>query len=125
MPEISLNSAALRALETEASLRVATRAAELVLAEAKRLCPVSTGALRDSITVLIEGSFPETLVAKIGSNLPYALDVEEGTGSPIEPHGRFLVFPGRGGVVFATAVSGQKPQPYLAPALDVMHLAFL
>lgn len=59
--------------------------------QAKRLCPVDTGRLRSSITMVLE-SDSEGLYAVVGTNVDYAEHVEFGT-------------------------STQRPQPFLRPAL--------
>lgn len=103
--------------------------------------PVDDGRLRASIssTVTVRGT---RIVGRIGSPLPYAIYVHEGTGiygpkgRPIRPvHGKWLVFePGRsmgplrrggkhppkgkrGGPVFAKEVKGSPPRPFLYDAL--------
>lgn len=48
--------------------------AELVRADAERVCPVDTGALRDSIAVAVNG-----MTAEISANTDYASYVEFGT----------------------------------------------
>lgn len=59
--------------------------------DAKRLCPVDTGRLRSSITH-VTGVDGRGLVAKVGTNVDYALPVEMGT-------------------------SKSRAQPFLRPAL--------
>lgn len=115
----------LRAVLTSASTKALTSKAVRVQNKARRLCKVDTGTLRRSISFVIEGASPNDMVAKVGSNVEYALDVEQGTGI-YGPHkarvvpvsSRVLVFPGKGGTVFATSVAGRRATPYLAPALD-------
>jgi len=109
-----------------------------VVNEAKRLAPVNTGALRASITmqnVTIAGN-PGV---RIGSALPYAIYVHEGTGiygrgSPIRPRrATILRWPAinnsgsgnrryRGGAtagyIFAKEVAGSPGRPFLRDALD-------
>ncbi len=90
-------AAAVRQLEeladaiTNGTAAAITAEAELLQAEAKRRCPMKTGALRESLRaqVLVRGAQTE---ATVGSVLPYAAAVELGT-------------------------PGTPPQPYLAPAL--------
>lgn len=92
--------------------------------KAKRLVPVDHGVLRNSIsTELIIRRGP---VARIGTNVKYALYVHEGTGIhgpkgvPIKPkHGKVLVFTSRktNQLVFARSVKGMKGTPYLRNAL--------
>lgn len=59
---------------------------------AKRICPVDTGNLRNSISTSISGG-AATITAEIGPTADYAGYVEEGT-------------------------SRQAPQPYMRPAFD-------
>lgn len=73
-----------------------------VLEDAKRLVPVDTGHLRESLSSEIRGD-----TARIGSDLNYALYVEEG-------HRVGYAGPD-GGTVFTGDVV--PPQPYLRPAL--------
>lgn len=110
-----------------------------VLAEAVRICPTDEGRLRNSLKMemRLEDGVP---VARIGSNLPYALYVHEGTGlwsktrpGPIRPvNARVLRWPKRnnsgsgrrrytGGktsrYVFAKKSAGSPPRPFLRDAL--------
>lgn len=77
-----------------------------------------------------------TVKAWVYTPLEYGLYVHEGTGvygpkgQPIRPkRGRFLVFearnarttaPGRGNLVFAREVRGQRPQRFLLESLQAM-----
>lgn len=62
-----------------AAAHAVLRSGQRVLNRARQLCPVDEGRLRASLTLELrsEGGVP---VARIGSNLPYALFVHEGTG---------------------------------------------
>lgn len=51
-----------------------------VAEDARRMAPVETGALRDSIQSEVSGSGTETTV-RVGSNLEYAIYVEMGTSN--------------------------------------------
>lgn len=91
--------------------------------KAKRLVPVDQGVLRNSInTELIIRKGP---VARIGSNVKYALYVHEGTGiygprgHKIYPkRSKVLVFTTKQGKqVFARSIKGMKGTPYLRNAL--------
>jgi hypothetical protein len=112
--------------------------------EARRRCPVDHGHLRASIqlTVRVES---HRIMCRVGSSLPYALYVHEGTGlfGP-NPHviypvsARVMVFsPGRaigpqraghiapaqgrrGGPIFATSTIGQPAHPFLTDALQAV-----
>lgn len=124
--EIRLNEAALSSLAAQAGDADLNVRANAVLNAARRGAPVDRGQLRASLTIEFSrdanGPF-----ARIGSNLPYAIFVHEGTGiygpsgQPIKPvRGRFLRFTPRGasGPVFARQVSGSPGRPFLLEALD-------
>lgn len=106
--------------------------------KARRLCPVDEGRLRASISTEVRGS-GSSLTIRIGSNLEYAIYVEEGTGiyagrGYITPkRGTYMRWPRKnnsgsgsrrysGGrtstYVFAKRVKGVRPRPFLRPALD-------
>ncbi len=80
---------------------------------AKKLCPVDTGNLRNSITHRVE---PEESVVYIGTNSEYAPYVELGTGK-YYPGGRQTpwVYQDAHGNWHLTY--GQRAQPYLKPAV--------
>lgn len=83
-------------------------ACELIRTEAKALCPVDTGALRDSIAITLDTS-GKTIVGRVGPSMDYAEYVEYGTGKkgdPDAPYGHVMTWP------------GQSPQPYMRPAFD-------
>lgn len=100
---------------------------------ARRLAPVDKGRLRGSITMEVRGS-GRSLEVRVGSNLPYAIYVEKGTGiyagrGYIYPKsGQYLRWPSTSGgrykggatkgYVFAKRIKGMKAQPFLRPALD-------
>lgn len=61
---------------------LATRLGPDILADARRLCPVETGYLRDHLDFEVSGG-----VLRVGSNVDYADDVELGTSdTPAQPH---------------------------------------
>ena len=80
---------------------------------AKKLCPVDTGNLRNSITHTVDEEEP---AAYIGSNTEYAAYVELGTGKYVSG-GRPTpwVYQDEKGNWHRT--HGQKAQPYLKPAV--------
>jgi HK97 gp10 family phage protein len=82
-------------------------ACELIQTDAQSLCPVDTGALRDSIVVTLDTS-GSTIVGRVGPTMDYASYVEYGTGrrGGPAPYAHVLSWP------------GQKPQPYIRPAFD-------
>ena len=81
---------------------------------AKKLCPVDTGNLRNSITHTVDEEEP---AAYIGSNAEYAAYVELGTGKYVSG-GRPTpwVYQDEKGNWHRT--HGQKAQPYLKPAVS-------
>lgn len=109
--------------------RVANATANIARAEA----PVDNGPLRASIRVSEIRTTSRTVKVWVYTNLEYGLYVHEGTGiygpkgQPIRPkRGKYLVFearnrrttaPGRGNMVFAREVRGQRPNRYLLRGL--------
>jgi hypothetical protein len=141
MARIVLHQAALKQLLQSPTGDVAkdlNRRAQRVQNRAKQLCPTGNGALKASITKEISINNGE-LVARVGSNLEYALFVHEGTGvegprkTPIVPvRARVLRWPvannsGRGrrryrggqtaGYVYSKRSKGSPPNRYLENAL--------
>lgn len=125
--EIRVNEAALKKMLTNPKGQVARGILKLgkkVERKAKRLVPVDHGILRNSITTeLVIRKGP---VARIGTNVKYALFVHEGTGIygprgvPITPKkSKVLVFTSAKTkkLVFARSVKGMKGTPYLRNAL--------
>jgi hypothetical protein len=97
---------------------------------ARVLAPVDTGRLRNSIVVELRSRGGKPVVA-IGSRLPYAIYVHEGTGlygsgRPIRPvNARVLRWPARrasgarvrGAFVFSRYSRGSPARPFLVNAL--------
>jgi HK97 gp10 family phage protein len=92
---------------TPAVIASVQAACELIQTDAQALCPVDTGALRDSIQITLDTS-GSTIVGRVGPTMYYAEYVEYGTGrrGGPAPYAHVLSWP------------GQKPQPYMRPALD-------
>lgn len=115
------------------------RRGNLVLNNAVRLVPVDEGRLKGSLTLemSVEDGLP---IARVGSNLDYAIYVHEGTGlwsktrpGPIRPvNAKILRWPGKnntgkgrrrykGGAtanyVYARQSAGSPPRPFLTEAL--------
>lgn len=80
------------------------RGGKVVQGVAKKLCPVDTGHLRNSIAVESQSN---TEVA-VGTNVEYAPYVEFGTGQKGDP-----------AVAHRQDWVGQPPQPFLSPALPL------
>ena len=82
--------------------------------EAKRLCPVDTGDLRNSITHEVDDG-----VGIVGTNKEYAPYVEYGTGIfASEGNGRDTPWSYQDDEGNWHTTIGQKPQPFLKTALD-------
>lgn len=88
------------------------QAAQMLQLEARALCPVRTGALRDSISIL-RGQSEKSCWAKVGPTLDYAPYVEFGTGI------RGEASPGAGRGPYSRLWPGMVAQPYLRPALEI------
>lgn len=82
------NKAALASMAIAVSEKDLRVRANRVLNAARRDCPVDEGRLRSSLTIeySMQGQNP---VARIGSNLPYAIFVHEGTGL-FGPRGAYI-----------------------------------
>lgn len=89
---VDIDEAAVSRLIEGASSEMLHQVGKEVAADARRLCPVDTGRLRDSIDYDVTGD-----TVRISASAPYARFVEEGT-------------------------STQKAQPFLRPALYKAHL---
>lgn len=101
------------------------RACALVERSAKEKAPKDTGALRRSITSKVDNSFGE-MVGVVFTPLEYAPYVEFGTGLFAEKGGRQDVpwsYQDDEGNWHST--SGQRPQPFMRPALDENREAIL
>ena len=94
------------------------KACAVVERSAKQKAPKDTGALRRSITSKIE-VVDDSIVGIVFTPLEYAPYVEYGTGLFAEEGGRIDVpwnYQDDKGEWHST--SGQKPQPYMRPALE-------
>ena len=94
------------------------KACAIVERSAKQKAPKDTGALRRSITSKIE-VVDDSIVGIVFTTLEYAPYVEYGTGLFAEEGGRIDVpwnYQDDNGEWHST--SGQKPQPYMRPALE-------
>ena len=94
------------------------KACAIVERSAKQKAPKDTGALRRSITSKIE-VVDDSIVGVVFTPLEYAPYVEYGTGLFAEEGGRIDVpwnYQDDEGEWHST--SGQKPQPYMRPALE-------
>lgn len=113
------------------------RRGNAVLREARRLAPKDTGALKQSMTLEMSTGTGGVVVARVGTNLFYALYIHEGTANKgtgyIYPkNAKLLRFPvvnnsGKGNrrykagatakYAYAKRVRGIKPTPFLRDAL--------
>ena len=84
--------------------------AVLIQQAAQAICPVDTGALRESITTEVEEG--KTVVGRVSPHVPYAVYVEFGTGI------RGAASPGAGKGPYSDTWPGMVAQPYMRPALD-------
>lgn len=125
--EVKIDSTELRKMLQEATKKQLTLQAIKVQTAARQNCPVDNGTLRRSISYVITGTSPESMVARVGSNVEYALYVEEGTGiygpkrKRIVPRTKeFLRFMPKGAAnfVFARSVKGMPGRHYLARAIQ-------
>lgn len=80
---------------------------------AKKLCPVDTGNLKNSITHKVDEAKQE---AYIGTNMEYAPYVELGTGI-YYPGGRPTPWSYKDDKGNWHRTSGQKPKPFIKPAV--------
>jgi HK97 gp10 family phage protein len=87
-------------------------AAQLIVNEAQAICPVDTGALRDSISAGGPVESNVSSVVKITAGAPYAGYLEFGTGI------RGSESPDRGPYPYSPTWPGMAPRPFLRPALD-------
>lgn len=83
----------------------------LVENTAKENCPVDSGQLRNSIASNVSGETGE-----VGTNVEYAPYVEYGTG--VFNPGRLTPWRYQDASGEWHTTTGQKPQPFLVPALD-------
>lgn len=132
---VIVDHAQLTAVFQSAAVQWAEDAGRRVVNAAKERAPVDNGRLRSSISATLELT-PGTCILRVGSDVPYARYVEEGTGI-YGPAGRritptrrqALKFPtprswGTGGrqadrgFVFRRSVAGSPPNPFLADALE-------
>lgn len=110
------NSEEVLAAMQEAALRALEKCGLTAEGYAKKLCPVDTGNLRNSITHMVDEQEPAAI---IGTNSEYGAYVELGTG---------IYAKGGGGRptpwVYKDAkgnwhrTNGQKARPYLKPAVS-------
>lgn len=111
--EIQDHSAEVSAEIKAALLRGLEKCGLVAEGYAKRLCPVDTGNLRNSITHMIDEQEPAAI---IGTNNEYAVYVELGTGIYAEGGGRptpWVYQDAKGNWHYTR---GNKAQPFLKPA---------
>lgn len=96
-----------------AALRALEKCGLVAEGYAKKLCPVDTGNLRNSITHIVESAEP---AAFIGSASEYAAYVELGTGI-YYPGGRKTPWTYQDAKGQWHLTHGQRAQPYLKPAV--------
>lgn len=103
--------AALEARVVPRLIKAVENASEVVVTEAKAICPVDTGALQDSIAdqVKWEGT---KVTGSVYAPMPYAAYVEFGTGI------RGASSAGAGPYAYSPTWTGMAARPFLRPALD-------
>lgn len=138
---VTFNQAALKSIALAGAAEDIKIRANRVLNVARSRAPVDKGGLRNSLHIEFATGPGGVTIARIGSNLPYAIYVHEGTGiygprhAMIYPKsGRFMVWPARnlsgsgtvqfkGGktsaFVFATKTKGMPGRPFLVEALEL------
>lgn len=114
--EIQDMSEEIKVAAKEQILRGLNRIGMKMVEFAQKLCPVDTGALRDSITYQVD---PDEISVEIGSNSEYAPYVELGTGEYSEvggtPEKRWVY---RDELTGETRVGiPQKPRHFIRPAV--------
>jgi Bacteriophage HK97-gp10, putative tail-component len=98
------------------------RVALTVEGSAKRFAPVQTGHLRRSITHNVT-ALGANIIARIGTNVPYAIYVEEGRGPIVARPGRWLRFTIGGVVIYTKRVGPAKGQHFMKRAIAVNRAA--
>jgi HK97 gp10 family phage protein len=96
---------------TPVALETVRQAGEMIQHAAKRICPVDTGSLRDSIFIEVQ-QLEKTARAIVAPTMHYAGYVEFGTGI------RGASSPGAGQGPYSPTWPGMPAQPYMRPALD-------
>ena len=113
--EITDNSKEVSAAIEAAILRGLEKAGLVAEGYAKKLCPVDTGLLRNSITHVVDESEPAVI---IGTDSEYGAYVELGTGTYAEGGGGrptpWVYQDAKGNWHYTR---GNKAQPFLKPAL--------
>lgn len=113
--EIQDNSKEISAAIKEALLRGLEKCGLVAEGYAKKLCPVDTGNLRNSITHAVDEQEPAAIV---GTNNEYAAYVELGTGKYAEGGGGrptpWVYQDAKGNWHYT---HGNKPHPFLKPAV--------
>ena len=88
-------------------------AAGIVEGSAKKLCPVDSGHLRETIHIMKQAAAGRDLSATVGTNVEYAPYVEFGTGVRGDATNENTNLP----LSYKMDWAGQIAQPFLAPAL--------
>ena len=110
------NSGKIRAEFRDAALRALEKCGLTAEAYAKKLCPVDTGALRNSISHTVDDGEP---AAYVGTNSEYGPYVEYGTGIyASEGGGRPTPWVYQDAKGNWHMTHGQRAQPFLKPAVS-------
>lgn len=111
--DLTDNSPQVKAEMQASAIRALEKCGLVAEGYAKRLCPVDTGNLRNSITHQVESAEPAVY---IGTNSEYAAYVELGTGK-YYPGGRQTPWTYQDAKGNWHLTYGQRAQPYLKPAV--------
>lgn len=111
---ITDNSAAVKSAMKDAILRALEKCGLVAEGYAKKLCPVDTGNLRNSITHNVDAEKQE---AYIGSAVEYAPYIEMGTGK-YYPGGRPTPWTYQDAKGHWHHTAGNRAQPFLKPAVE-------
>lgn len=99
-------------------LRIGNR----VKSEAQALCPVDTGRLRSSISLVVGHTAGGELDVTIGTNVEYAMWVHEGRGPVYARPGGVLRWEPKGGgaPIFRRSAGPARAQPFLTDAMQTV-----
>lgn len=103
--------------------RFLDRASIYLQREARRVAPIDSGRLRNSIGI----ESPNTRMRRIGPNVEYGEDVEFGTRPHMPPPGELADWSRKRGlseyaVSMKISIYGTKAQPYMQPAADATEM---
>lgn len=115
---VHINEAALRAYAQTRGRAHMIKVGEASSAVAKRLAPVDTGRLRQSIGYRVTGGVNQT--TRVSSGAKYSLWVHEGRGEIRPKRARVLAWRRGGRWHFAQRVRPMRGRPYLRRAVEAV-----